>query len=65
MYHENLSQDQMLYVWWDQQSIVYYQLLKFGETIDSHRYHRQLIKLHLIKYFCLKKNQIINKNMEN
>jgi len=35
----------MLCVWWDQEG-VYYELLKPGETINAHRYHQQLIKLH-------------------
>ena len=35
----------MLCVWWDQQGVVYYELLKPGETVDAHRYHQQLIKL--------------------
>ena len=29
----------------DQQGVVYYELLKPGETVDAHRYHQQLIKL--------------------
>jgi len=36
----------MLCVWWDQEGIIYYELLKPGETINAHRYHQQLIKLH-------------------
>lgn len=36
----------MLCVWWDQKGIVYFELLKPGETVDAHRYHQQLIKLH-------------------
>jgi len=35
----------MLCVWWDQE-VIYYELLKPGETINAHRYHQQLIKLH-------------------
>jgi len=35
----------MLRVWWDQEG-VYYELLKPGETVNAHRYHQQLIKLH-------------------
>lgn len=35
----------MLCVWWDQQGVLYYELLKPGETVNAHRYHRQLIKL--------------------
>jgi len=36
----------MLCVWWDQEGVIYYELLKPGETINAHRYHQQLIKLH-------------------
>jgi len=36
----------MLCVWRDQESIIYYELLKPGETVNAHRYHQQLIKLH-------------------
>jgi len=36
----------MLCVWWDQESVIYYELLKPGETVNAHRYHQQLIKLH-------------------
>ena len=35
----------MLCVWWDQQGVVYYELLKPGETVNAYRYHQQLIKL--------------------
>ena len=35
----------MLYVWWDQEGVIYYELLKPGETVNAHRY-QQLIKLH-------------------
>jgi len=36
----------MLCVWWDQEGVIYYELLKPGETVNVHRYHQQLIKLH-------------------
>ena len=37
----------MLCVWWDQESVIYYELLKPSETVNRyHRYHQQLIKLH-------------------
>jgi len=26
--------------------VIYYELLKHGETVNAHRYHQQLIKLH-------------------
>jgi len=35
----------MLCVWWDQEGVIYYELLK-PETVNAHRYHQQLIKLH-------------------
>ena len=35
----------MLCVWWDQEGVIYYELLKSGETVNAHRYHQQLIKL--------------------
>ena len=34
----------MLCVWWDQEGVIYYELLKPGETINAH--YQQLIKLH-------------------
>jgi len=36
----------MLCVWWDQEDVIYYELLKPGETVNAHGYHQQLIKLH-------------------
>lgn len=35
----------MLSVWWDQKGIVYYELLKPGETVDEVRYRQQMIHL--------------------
>ena len=35
----------MLCIWWDQQGVVYYELLKPGVTISGHLYRKQLIKL--------------------
>ena len=35
----------MLCVWWDQEGVIYYELLNPGETVNAHRYHQQLIKL--------------------
>jgi len=32
----------MLCVWWDQQGVIYYELLKPDETVNAHRYHQQL-----------------------
>jgi len=34
-----------LCVWWDQEGVIYYELLN-PETVNAHRYHQQLIKLH-------------------
>ena len=36
----------MLCVSWDQEGVIYYELLKPGETVNAHRYYQQLIKLH-------------------
>jgi len=35
----------MLCIWWDQLSVVYYELLKPSETITSDLYRKQLIRL--------------------
>jgi len=35
----------MLCVWWDQSGVVYYELLKPGETVNTERYRQQLIDL--------------------
>lgn len=35
----------LLCVWWDWKGIIYYELLKPGETVTSERYQAQLIKL--------------------
>lgn len=35
----------MLCVWWDQKGVVYYDLLKHGETINSDRYQKQIMEL--------------------
>ena len=40
------TEDEMLCVWWDQEGVIYYELLKSGETVNAHHYHQQLIKLH-------------------
>jgi len=31
---------------WDQEGVIFYELLKPGEIINAHRYYQQLIKLH-------------------
>ena len=35
----------MLCIWWDQKSVLYYELLKPGATINGERYRTQLIRL--------------------
>lgn len=35
----------MLCVWWDQEGVVYYELLKPGETVNAARYEQQLMDL--------------------
>lgn len=35
----------MLCVWWDQNGVVYYELLKPGETVNAQRYRQQMINL--------------------
>ena len=35
----------MLCIWWDQKGVLYYELLKPGETINAERYRTQLIRL--------------------
>ena len=35
----------MLCIWWDQKGVLYYELLKLGETINGERYRTQLICL--------------------
>lgn len=35
----------MLCIWWDQEGIIYYELLNPGETITGDRYHLQLMRL--------------------
>lgn len=35
----------MLCVWWDQKGIVYFELLKPGETVNTDRYRQQMINL--------------------
>ena len=35
----------MLCIWWDQKGVLYYKLLKPGETINGERYRTKLIRL--------------------
>ena len=32
-------------VWWDQKGVIYYELLKPGETVNTNRYQHQMIDL--------------------
>nr|KAF6387649.1 hypothetical protein mMyoMyo1_008114 [Myotis myotis] len=43
--HQHRLQGQMLCTWWDQEGVVYYELLKPGETINTDRYRQQIINL--------------------
>ncbi|GBP89672.1 Mariner Mos1 transposase [Eumeta japonica] len=38
----------MLCVWWDQKGVVYYELLKPGETVNTSRYKQQMIDLNAL-----------------
>jgi len=35
----------MLCVWWDQKGVIYYELLKPGETVNTEHYRQQMINL--------------------
>lgn len=39
------SEKDNLCVWYDQKEIVYYELLRPGETVNGHRYRQQLLNL--------------------
>ena len=39
------GQKTMLCVWWDQKGVIYYELLKPGETVNAERYRQQMIDL--------------------
>ena len=36
----------MLYVWWNYECIVYFDLLEYGRTVNSELYKEQLTKIH-------------------
>ena len=38
----------MLCIWWDQSSVIYYELLKPGETVNTASYQQQLINLNRV-----------------
>jgi len=44
--HQHLLQDQIASEDDAVRLVIYYELLKPGETVNAHRYHQQLIKLH-------------------
>lgn len=52
---DRFGRKMMLCVWWDQEGVVYRELLKPGETVDAHRYHQQLTKLH--EAMCNKRSE--------
>ena len=35
----------MLCIWWDQEGVIYYELIKPGETVNADPYRQQLIDL--------------------
>ena len=37
----------MLCVWWDQKGVIYYELLKPAETVNTERYQQQMVNLNL------------------
>ena len=48
----------MFCVWWDQKDVIYYELLKPGETVNTERYQQQMINW--IK-LCMKNDRNIKK----
>ena len=42
-------------VWWDQKGVIYYELLKPGETVNTSRYQRQMIDLRGYIHLCSRK----------
>jgi len=40
----------ILCVWWDQKSVIYYELLKSGETVNTEHYRQQMINLNQALY---------------
>nr|KAF6341505.1 hypothetical protein mMyoMyo1_011921 [Myotis myotis] len=41
----HLEKKTMLCIWWDQEGVVYYELLRPGETVNTDRYRQQIINL--------------------
>ena len=44
------AQKVMLCIWWDQDGMVYHELLKPGETITAVRYKQKLMKLESMEF---------------
>ena len=42
---DRFGKKRMLCVWWDQKGVVYHELLKPGETVNTDRYRQQIINL--------------------
>lgn len=58
----------LLCVWWDQKGVIYYELLKPGETVNTERYQQQMIDLNrsiLEKRPEYRRGQNVRKAMEN
>ena len=45
----------MLCVWWDQKGVIYYELLKPGETVNTECYRQQMINLNQV--LCEKRSE--------
>lgn len=58
----HFGQETILCSWWDQKSIVYHELLKSGEIINTDHYHQQLENCIML---CLSKSHIIIKGHNN
>lgn len=42
------EQKALLCIWWDQKGVIFYEILKPGETVNSNRYTQQLQKLNML-----------------
>ena len=42
---ESLCHKAVISVWWEQRGVVYYEILKPGETVNTKRYQQQLTDL--------------------
>ncbi|GBN17880.1 Mariner Mos1 transposase [Araneus ventricosus] len=50
----------ILYIWWDQESVMYHELFKSGEDVNSTRYQQQIV--HLNHTLILKRPQLANRH---